>query len=165
MSMARLWRRATKRDPRAVDLYSRHYSSEKNGKGRRDWLAHGFVAPGESMTLLTSDCRALLVWLRQRYVGNGQAGVNCAVFRNEGAYGGDVLSSDLIRAAERLAWGRWPGERLYTYVDEVATAGRRGKEKPAGYCFVMAGWRQCGRTEKQELVILEKVPVGTRGVA
>jgi hypothetical protein len=42
----------------------------------------------------------------------GQRGVNCAVFRNESS----VLSSELIREACGLAWTRWPGERLYTYV-------------------------------------------------
>lgn len=48
---------------------------------------------------------------------DGQIGVNCAPFRNEGAYCGEVKSSRLILSAEVWAWARWPGERLYTYVD------------------------------------------------
>ena len=44
---------------------------------------------------------------------HGETGVNCAVFRNEGP----VRSSELIMAADAVAWLRWPGERLYTYVD------------------------------------------------
>ncbi|NIO81234.1 MAG: hypothetical protein GTN53_11525 [Candidatus Aminicenantes bacterium] len=47
--------------------------------------------------------------------GLSQAGINNSIFRNEQP---DIyLSSDLILWAEELAWERWPGERLYTYID------------------------------------------------
>jgi hypothetical protein len=142
------WFGISRRNPMAVDLYSRHYSSKKNNKTYRDWLNQGITAPGETITLLTSDGSALLVWLKQQYVDCDQEGVNCAVFRNEGKH----LSSELILEAERLAWERWPGERLYTYVDpnEIQSTN-------PGYCFKMAGWRQCGVTDRG-LVILEKLP-------
>ena len=76
---------------------------------------------------------------------DGQPGVYCPVFRNEGP----VRSSDLIRAAMELAWFRWPGERLFTYVDPGLV-----RSTNPGYCFLMAGWRKCGRSGRG-LVLLE----------
>ena len=84
------------------------------------------------MVLMTLDCDALFVW-RKFIDDSGERGVNCAVFRNEGP----ILSSTLILEAEQLAWGRWPGERLYTYVDA-----RKIRSTNPGYCFLMAGWRR-----------------------
>lgn len=126
------WYGVSRRDPRVVGLYARHYSSAKNGKTIRDWLDHGITAPGETITLMTSDCSALFVWLRQKYVQNDQRGVNCAVFHNEGG----ILSSVLILEAEEFAWARWKDERLFTYVnlDEV-------ESRNPGYCFKKAGWQ------------------------
>ena len=74
------------------------------------------LPPGETMVLLSQCGRALFVWLKntiERY--DHQTGVNCIVFRNEGA----GLSSVLIREADELAWQRWPGERHFTYVDDL----------------------------------------------
>ena len=141
------WYGVSKRDPRVVGLYSRHYSSAKNNKTVRHWLAAGITAPGETITLLTSDGSALFVWLKQKYIDSDQTGVNCAVFRNEGA----ELSSILILEAEQFACEKWPGERLYTYVDPGAV-----KSKNPGFCFIKAGWKKCGTT-KSGLLILEKL--------
>jgi hypothetical protein len=74
-----------------------------------------FVGPGESIVLLSPDARALFVWRKERYRLDGQIGVNNAVFRNEGSSAG--RASDLIEAAVSEAWQRWPGERLFTFVD------------------------------------------------
>jgi hypothetical protein len=148
-----LWYGVSKRDSRAAGLYSRHYSSAKNNKTMRDWLGYGITPPGESIVLMTSDSSALFVWLKQQYVDNDQTGVNCAVFRNEGTY----LSSALILKAERIAWQRWPGERLYTYVDPGAVS-----SKNPGCCFKRAGWElvrdEHGKPRKttRGLLILEK---------
>jgi hypothetical protein len=90
------------------------------------------------MVLLTPCARALFVW-RKFYSMNNQQGVNCAVFRNEGA----GLASDLIKSACQIAWGRWPDERLYTYVNP-----ERVRSSNPGFCFLMAGWRRCGVTQK-----------------
>lgn len=143
------WLPAHDGDPRAFALMRRHYSFYEYADGRRNNPANRnrrlFVGPGEKMVLLTDDCRALFVW-RKFIDKSGQQGVNCAVFRNEG----DEMSSSLILEAEQLAWGRWPGERLYTYVNP-----RKVASCNPGYCFKMAGWRECGRTGKG-LVILEK---------
>lgn len=129
-------------------IFDRHYSRYRYADGRKPKL---FVGPGEKMVLLTPCARALFVW-RKFISGDGQTGVNCAIFRNEGA----GLSSDLIRAADRLADERWPGERHYTYVNA-----RKIKGTNPGYCFQMAGWRPCGVTKHNKLVILERAPTST----
>ena len=100
------------------------------------------------MLLMTVGCDALFVW-RKFIDASGQTGVNCAVFRNES----DILSSTLIAEAEGWAWQRWPGERLYTYVNSLAV-----QSSNPGYCFKIAGWRSCGRTKARNLLILEKLP-------
>jgi hypothetical protein len=125
------WLPSYRSDPRAISLYLRHYSAKKNHRpGRR---LRNFVGPGEPMVLLTADCAAAFCWLWntvERW--DGQTGVCCTLFRNEGP----ILSSDLIREANHLAWQRWPGRRLFTYVDpsEIQSAN-------PGYCFKRAGYR------------------------
>ena len=100
------------------------------------------------MVLMTPAMDAIFAW-RKFINDSGERGVNCAVFRNEGP----MLSSVLILEAERWAWERWPGERLYTYVNP-----RKVKSKNPGYCFVMAGWRKRGMTKKRKLLVFEKFP-------
>ncbi len=84
-------------------------------------------------------------------------GVCCAIFRNEGA----GVASELILAAMEIAWERWPGERLYTYVDDRKV--RRSRQP--GRCFLKAGWRYVldahgkpARTKWNKLLILERLP-------
>lgn len=110
------WYEVSQADPRVVALYARHYSSKKNGKTRSDWLRLGISGPAETMTLLTTDGRAVFGWGKQEYRADRETGVNCFVFRNEGP----CLSSRLILEAESLAWRRWPSERLFTHVDPTA---------------------------------------------
>lgn len=131
----------------ARKMYERHYSATNKARTRsrnRNLIA----GPGEKMVLVTSDHKALFVW-RKFIDKSGQTGVNCAVFRNEGP----KLSSELILNAELMAWTRWPGERLYTYVNP-----RKIKSTNPGYCFLKAGWKKCGITKARELIILEKCP-------
>ena len=127
----------------ARHLFDRHYSRYRYADGRKPKL---FVGPGEKMVLSTPCAMALFIW-RKFISGDGQEGVNCAVFRNET----DMRSSDLIMEADALADARWPGERHYTYVD----AGKIRSTNP-GYCFQKAGWRKCGITKWNKLVILER---------
>lgn len=134
-------------DDRARGLFDRHYSRYRYADGRRPRL---FVGPGEKLVLLTPRCDALFVWRRFRSMDH-QVGVNCAVFRNEAPE--RYLSSDLIRQAMTIAWQRWPGERLYTYV-----APKRIRSTNPGACFKAAGWRVCGRTKHRRLLILEALP-------
>lgn len=126
-------------------IFDRHYSRHFYKDGRKPKL---FVGPGQKMVLLTYGNDALFVW-RKFISSDGQKGVNCAVFRNESK----LLSSELILEAEQLAWRRWPKERLYTYV-----APTKIKSKNPGFCFKKAGWKQCGITKVNKLIILEKLP-------
>lgn len=138
-------------DPRAFDLYQRHYSYRSYADGR--WH-HGYrnrcliMGPGEKLVLLGADERALFGWRRYRDANQGYC-VSCTVFRNESNH----RSSDLIREAAALAWERWPGERLVTYVDP-----RKVRSINPGYCFLKAGWRKIGITKWNKLIILELAP-------
>jgi hypothetical protein len=136
-------------DPLALALYHRHYSYRPYKDGRKPKL---FCGPGEKSVLVTRDYSALFVWRKFKSMDN-QAGINCSIFRNESP----VLSSLLILEAEQLAWNRWPGERLYTYVDGGKTIERRGKASLPGMCFIHAGWQACGITKDKGLIILEKL--------
>ena len=92
-------------------IFDRHYSRYFYADGRKPKI---FVGPGEKMVLLSADADAICVW--RKFISlDDQDGVNCAVFRREG---GDVASRQLA-AARALAWQRWPGARLYTYVDPL----------------------------------------------
>ena len=106
------------------------------------------------LVLLSADERAAFGW-RKFKDASGQKGINCAFFRNEGAFDG-MLSSELILAAEKLAWTKWPDERLYTYVSPDTS------DNP-GYTFKKAGWGLVRtkngkplRTKARNLYILEK---------
>ena len=132
-------------DPRARWLVNRHYSAIQYKDGRRP---KKFIGPGEYMALMTVDCKALFVWRKWRNP-DGNDGIYCVIFRNEGPF----LSSELIQEAEELAWRRWPGERLYTYINPDAV-----ESTNPGYCFKVAGWSKCGVTKVNKLHILEKLP-------
>lgn len=142
---SRHWRHTKDGDPRALTLYERHYSCRRYADGRTRKL---FCGPGQKTVLLTPRADALFVW-RKFIDHSGQTGINAACFRNEGR----VLSSRLIREAMQIAWQRWPGERLYTYVN----AGKVASSNP-GYCFLQAGWQKCGRTKRHRLLILAIEP-------
>lgn len=131
-------------DPAALELFKQHYSYRPYKDGRQPKL---FVGPGEKLVLITKDGRGLFVW-RKFISGDGQQGVNCSVFRNTTTH----LSSTLILAAEKIALNRWPGVRFYTYVNPKKIA---NKTNP-GFCFKVAGWRVCGETKRNKLLILEK---------
>jgi hypothetical protein len=123
-------------------IFHRHYS-RRHYKDRRNPKL--FVGPGQKMVLLRPKADALFVW-RKFLSDDGQIGVNCSVFRNESA----EKSSDLIREADLLAEARWPGERHYTYVNP-----RKVISSNPGYCFLKAGWKKCGITKWNRLLIFE----------
>ena len=133
-------------DRRAVALYRRHYSA----KSTVGWHQGGrFCGPGKHNVFLTTDGLALWVWRLQTFRLDGQDGIECSIFRNEGP----LRSSHLILEAEELAWRRWPGQRLFTYVWPAKV-----KSVNPGYCFKVAGWKQCGWNADGRLIILEKLP-------
>ena len=140
MTPARFWIVSRDGNLDAYAMYRRHYSAKKN-KFPKIRL---FVGPGEKLVLVGMMCNALFAW-RKFHDDSGQQGVNCAVFRNESVH----RSSEMILEAMQFAWSRWPGERLYTYVDA-----KEIRSPNPGYCFKASGWRHCGYT-KSGLHILE----------
>jgi hypothetical protein len=130
-------------DYRANEIFCRHYSKYWYRDGRKP---KKFIGPGEYICLVLPDYSGLFVW-RKFISADGQQGVNCSVFRNESS----ILSSLLILEAEKWAWDRWPGERLYTYIN----VGKIRSQNP-GCCFKKAGWKICGVTKINKLLILEK---------
>jgi hypothetical protein len=143
---ATAWLEVWDGNPTAAALYDRHYSRNRNAVGDPR-----IAGPGQKLVLLSPCARALLVWrvFKSKDPSAQPGDINCAIFRNEGA----GLSSDLIRAAQRLAWDQWGHRRLYTYVNP-----RRVRSPNPGYCFKQAGWRLCGVTKTRKLLILEKLP-------
>lgn len=139
-------------DPTALDIFTRHYSLYRYKDGR---LRRKFIGPGEYMLLMTPDATAIFAW-RKFISADGQQGINCSVFRNEGG----MQASYLIREADALADARWPGERHYTYVNPRKV---RGSRTP-GRCFLKAGWRylktEDGKrylTKARKLLVLERL--------
>lgn len=124
-------------NPTAMGIFMRHYTARERRK------VYQFIGPGEKLALLTPNADALFVW--RKFISDaGEKGVNCAVFRNESP----TRSSDLIREADVIAWQRWPGERLYTYVDPAKV-----RSVNPGCCFLKAGWRRCGVTASGKIVL------------
>lgn len=139
------WCAAKDGDPRGLVLYRRHYSAKLRPVAREE-CRRKYTGPGEYQLLLTPQADAIFLWRRERFRKDGQTGINCAIFRNESAF----RSSDLIREACALARMRWPGERLWTYVNpRKLPPGKR-----PGFCFEEAGWLRCGMS-KGGLLILE----------
>jgi hypothetical protein len=128
-------------NPDARRLADNHYSRKTKG-------ARFFCGPGEKLVLITPEKKALFVWRRNKIRWDGQKGIECALFRNEGA----GLSSNLIKEAVRLARKKWPGTRLFTYVRP-----NRIKSTDPGFCFKKAGWKVVGKNKKNypKLLILE----------
>jgi len=141
-------------DADCLALFERHYSCKEYKDGRVRRL---FCGPGAKLVLVTPDLKALFVW-RKFKDDSGQEGVNCAVFRNEGA----GLASALILEAEEWAWRRWPDEkRLYTYVN-----GKKIRSKNPGFCFLKAGWTRLPYVTKwNKLAVLEKWRPGSMPIA
>lgn len=141
------WLGVSAGDQRARALHRRHYSFHR----KTFWTTqdHSLVGPGERMILLTLASDGLFVWRKERYRLDGQEGVNCAVFRNESA----GLASEMIREAVALAWGKWPGERLFTFVNA-----RKIRSSNPGYCFLRAGWTRLDQRTGKGLIVLELLP-------
>lgn len=143
------WFAVKQTDPRVVALYRDHYSSLK--KPSEVYRRHGITGPADTLTMLTRDGSAGWLWTKQEQRDDGQRGVNCAFFHRTAHC--PWLASELVREADELAWGMWPGARHFTFVDPKKTR----KKRDPGRCFRKAGWRPCG-TSKGGLVILERLP-------
>jgi hypothetical protein len=141
-----LWWITKDGDEYCRELFNKHYSCYHYRDGRKPRL---FAGPGYKIVLRTLEADAMWVW-RKFIDASGQQGINCAVFRNESRHKASVL----VEQADRIADYAWPGERHYTYVN----AGKIKSTNP-GYCFKLAGWRECGIT-KGGLLILERASRG-----
>ena len=129
-------------DAQAFALYARHYSFYHYSDGRRERYGYRnrrmIVGPGEKLVLLGNDARALCCWRRGIDANsNGQKRVYCTVFRNESS----ARASDILKSAMALAWKRWPGETLFTYVNP-----HKIHSNVPGYCFRRAHWKHIGET-------------------
>lgn len=132
-------------------IFHRHYSHRPYADGRKPKL---IVGPGEKLLLLSADADALCAWRKEKHRFDGQEGVNCAIYRREG---GDMASVQL-RSAMTSAWQRWPGERLFTFIDHRKVRPTIVRGHPVwGFCFYKAGWRYAGLT-KTGKHILEAAP-------
>lgn len=141
------WFRVSDRHPNVVAMYRRHYSWERNKSDYADLLRFGIVGPCEKLVLMTPNGDAVFAWAHPLPDFNdGYEGVRCTIFRNEGPR----LSSTLIQEADRLAWGRWPEDRHYTWIWDTKV-----RSANPGYCFKIAGWRYAGRNKDGSLSLLE----------
>jgi len=141
------WLPVSRRDPRAVALARRHYSARKH---KISGIKANLGGPGSYLCLITPDCSALFVWVKWHNRLDGQQGVYCSIFRREEHC--PWLASDLIRWAEAWAWQKWPGERLFTYVDA-----RKVRSPNPGYCFLVSGWKRVGVSPSGK-ILFEKFP-------
>jgi hypothetical protein len=135
--------RTTHFDEEMARLADRHYS-------RRTVGARQFCYSGRKLVLRNTEGTVLFVWMwpDETMRMDGQAGYNCAIFRNESAR----RSSEIILEAEALALEKWGPRRLYTYVDP-----RRIASRNPGYCFKVAGWHYV-KTTASGKHLLEKIP-------
>ncbi len=142
------WHAVKDGDPCAFAIFKRHYSYREYADGRRERYGYRnrrlIVGPGEKLVLLGGDGLALCCWRRGNDASSGgEKRVYCTVFRNEG----EQRASTILLEAMTLAWQRWPGERLWTYVD----LSKVQSEIP-GYCFRYARWRHTGETASGLLI-------------
>ncbi|HEU4328677.1 MAG TPA: hypothetical protein VFS21_36405 [Roseiflexaceae bacterium] len=149
------WTKVRDGNALAFWLYRRHYSYTRYKDGRRD--RHGYrnrfliAGPGEKIVLLGIDGQALCCWRRFHDDFSDETRVFCSVFRNESTH----RASTILREAMALAWQRWPGERLWTYVDP-----QKVRSAVPGYCFRRAGWWRDGETAGGLLVFAVDPPSG-----
>jgi hypothetical protein len=148
-----LWIPVKDTDARVVALYRAHYSCHNPSA---NFTRYGISGQGQSLTLITLDCKALFGWIHNTIERmDKQTGINCYVFRNTSNF----LSSVLILDAEQWALAKWGVNRLFTYVNPEkinSSENKYRKPKQAGYCFIKAGWHKYGESKKG-LVILEKL--------
>lgn len=128
-------------------LADRHYS-------RRTVGARQFCYSGRKLVLRDSSARVLFVWMfpDPQYRMDSQRGYYCSIFRNES----QRKASEIVLEAEKFAVSKWGPNRAYTFIDPSKTKPImvRG-QRIVGFCFVKAGWRECGWTKSRKL-ILEK---------
>ena len=140
------WALSHRADPISAAIADRHYSRQTPGSPQ-------FVPPGRCLVLRSDSALWVTSWPFAEYVKHAWPGAwICSLFRNEG----DVLSSLLIReavAASRWRWPTMPALGMVTFIDR----GKTRPKKDPGYCYLMAGFKPCGRT-KGGLYAMQMLP-------
>ena len=141
------WVAVPKFTPAGARLADGHYSRRTVGSPQ-------VMPPGQTLVLLSPDCRAVFGWWRPDpksgiVAMNKLDGWTCTIFRNTGA----GLSSELILAAESELMGRYDcgPDGLLTYVWDAKVASPN-----PGYCFKRAGWKAIGRSADGKKTLLWK---------
>lgn len=137
-AMHPVWYLTKDGDRTCLALYRKHYSCTNQ-------TASQFVGPGEHIVLRTDAGDAVFVW--RNYIDDTiptQEGIECSLFRNEGP----VLSSELVRQADKIADHCWPGQRHYTKVSPPDV-----RSVNPGFCFLAAGWSRSGFTQNGKLIL------------
>lgn len=134
--MVMRWHESWRADPRAREIYDRHYSRRASSVGKKQ-----FVAPSRNVVLVIPSS-AMWVTIWQEHVEHAWPGAwLCSAFRNERP---DLYrSSELVLealAATRFELGDPPPAGMVTFVDEDKT---RRKRDP-GRCFRRAGFHVSG---------------------
>lgn len=133
------WRMSWRADPAGAEIADRHYNRQAHGSPQ-------FVPPGRCLVLVAAEGEALWVtsWPFAKFVKHEWAGawIN-STFRRDS---GDVLASDLIRAAVAVTRWRWPDVPDLGMVTFVDPSKVRRKRDP-GRCFLRAGFRPAGQTK------------------
>lgn len=149
----RVWEHVPIEDPRAREVYDRHYSRREASKGE-----DGLVAPGRRFLLMHHgtprvedgvELSGLAIWAivygRWKAPGwtEGVWTFRNSIFRNEST----TRSSDLIRAATAESYAlftrrytKLPEVSLTTEIDIEATKDFRSQWHAAGWCYKKAGW-------------------------
>lgn len=141
-----IWQHVPIEDPRAREVYDRHYSRQTVGAdglvaaGYRFLLMHfaeQFGGKGEAIWAVVRNRFKAPGWTQGRWYWRN------AIFRNEST----TPSSELIVAATATTYDLWerrykelPPEDLISEIDIDATAKRRSKHNPPGHCYQVAGW-------------------------
>lgn len=145
---AQPWQLSYRADPAARRIADRHYNRQKIGAAQ-------FVPPGRCL-VLRAPGPALWVtsWPFAEYVQHEWAGawIN-SLFRREA---GDILASDMIRAAVAATLARWPNPPDLGIVTFVDAANVRRKRDP-GRCYLRAGFARVGET-KGGLLAFQMLP-------
>lgn len=141
------WSLSWRADPAAAALADRHYSRRRSSIG-----STLFSPPGRVLVLTHPGAYWVTSWpyyARHAYPDAW----TCSAFRREA---GDVLASEMIRAAvahTRWRWPHPPDTGMITFVDPAKVH----RKRDPGRCFLRAGFRRVAATPSG-LLILQMSP-------
>lgn len=146
--MSSPWTLSWRADPVGRDVADRHYNRQSIG-------AQDFVPPGRCLVLTAPGALWVTSWPYQEFTKHEWAGAwVSSTFRRES---GDVLASDLIRAAVAATRWKWPNVPDLGMVSFVNPRLIRHKRDP-GRCYRKAGFRLVGETKTERLLVWQLLP-------